>query len=227
MDFIQNCAVNRVAIQHDQDVWRAIKPRPILGKRKAHRRYPQAIRKRGRNGLGRSPPRKWRKLSHDPMMKIEGGGVSVPSTNELQEIPRIVVPQVRRPNITLEAWGNLNTNERLMPHQYPKTVRDVLLLPNVHKEGDCPPGTYLPIWSAEQVKSLLLDTGKIGQNRQQIMMYLEPLETLSRSRIEEYMNTHTKKQVYDLYYFKAHSLVVNPLYRTMEDFYDWVEEEMN
>ena len=228
MDFIQNCAVNRVVTQHNQDAWNTIKRLPMKEViRKVHRGYPQAMRKRGSNGLGRQPPRKWRKLSHDPTSKTEGGEVFVLPDTAVVPVPKVFVPRVRRPNITLEAWGNLDTNERLMPHQYPKTVVEVLMLPNLHKESDCPPGTYLHIWSAGQIRSLLLDAGKIGQSRQHIKKYLEPLETLTKSKIDEYINTHTKKQVYDLYYFKAHSLVLNPIYRTMEGFYNWIEEEMN
>ena len=83
------------------------------------------------------------------------------------------------------------------------------------------------IWSAGQIKSLLLDSGKLGQSKTSIIKYLEPLENLTRTRVEAYINTHTKKEVYDMYYFKAHSLVVNPMYRTMDEFYNWMANEMN
>ena len=194
MNYIQNCAVNRVATFQNQDDWAAIRKLPSFQvKKMVHRRYPQAMRKRGRHGLGRLPPRKWRKLNCGG--RKEGNGhFIVPATKVETNIPKTPGPAFRRPNITLEAWGNLDVNERLMYHQYPKTVRDVLLLPNIYKETDCPPGTYLQIWSDGQVKSLLLDGGKLGQSKAHIMKYLEPLETLTKTKVEQYINTHTKNR---------------------------------
>ena len=172
---MKNCAVNRVVTQHNQDDWEAIRRMPISEvKRKVHRRYPQAMKKRKGNIIGGLPPKKWRKISQN--LKVEGGRkVLILPKREDKEFPRAPVPAFRRPNITLEAWGNLDVNERLMYHQYPKTVRDVLLLPNIQKEGECPPGTYMHIWSAGQIKSLLLDSGKLGQSKTSIIKYLEPL----------------------------------------------------
>ena len=227
MNYIQDCAVNRVITQQNPNDWIGLRKIPTsTDKKKVHRRYPQAMKKRGRHGLGRSQPKKGRKLSLTKKVE-EVKFQPYPPLVKKEAPPMAPAPVPRRPHIVLEAWGNLNVNERLMYHQYPKTVRDLLALPNIHQKSDCPPGTYIEVWNITEIKGLLLDSGRLGDTVEDIMQFLAPFESLAVSKVEEYLNTHTKKEVYDAYYFKAYSFVVNPVYRTLDGFYNWMVEEMN